>query len=233
MRGVGGKVRVLGGMALNRAVDHDRLGALRIGKLDCNVDARLFYGNQYRHRPLCAEMRSARCSLRSDSNDVLEYGVGPFRLALHTDQNPPGLRSQIQTRGHITHTINTQRRMPASRTGSAPVVAPHQSRNHGQSSVHFVFPGPGGWWLYLTGKQAESEYDIEVTGSAGDAGGGDLTRSRARIFSAGLAGLRMLLARATRDADLAEDLLQDAVVTALQKLRSGEFTAWSVDRRVC
>jgi len=38
-----------------------------------------------------------------------------------------------------------------------------------------------------------------------------------------MAGLKAQLARVTRDAELAADLLQDAVVTALQKLRTGEI----------
>lgn len=38
-----------------------------------------------------------------------------------------------------------------------------------------------------------------------------------------MSGLRAQLTRVTRDADVAADLLQDAIVTALQKLRSGEI----------
>ena len=38
-----------------------------------------------------------------------------------------------------------------------------------------------------------------------------------------MSGLRAQLTRVTRDADLAADLLQDAVVTALQKLKNGEI----------
>ena len=37
-------------------------------------------------------------------------------------------------------------------------------------------------------------------------------------------GLQLLLARVTRDRELAADILQDAVVTALQKLRAGEIS---------
>jgi RNA polymerase sigma-70 factor (ECF subfamily) len=40
-----------------------------------------------------------------------------------------------------------------------------------------------------------------------------------------MSGLRAQLTRIIRDADLAADLLQDAVVTALQKLRAGEIKA--------
>jgi RNA polymerase sigma-70 factor, ECF subfamily len=39
-----------------------------------------------------------------------------------------------------------------------------------------------------------------------------------------MAGLQLQLARVTRDRDLAADILQDAVVTALQKLRAGEIS---------
>lgn len=38
-----------------------------------------------------------------------------------------------------------------------------------------------------------------------------------------MAGLRAQLSRVVRDPDLASDLLQDAIVTALQKLRAGEI----------
>jgi RNA polymerase sigma-70 factor (ECF subfamily) len=38
-----------------------------------------------------------------------------------------------------------------------------------------------------------------------------------------MSGLKAQLTRVTRDADVAEDLLQDAIVTALRKLRSGEI----------
>jgi RNA polymerase sigma-70 factor (ECF subfamily) len=38
-----------------------------------------------------------------------------------------------------------------------------------------------------------------------------------------MSGLRAQLTRVTRNADVAADLLQDAIVTALQKLRSGEI----------
>ena len=38
-----------------------------------------------------------------------------------------------------------------------------------------------------------------------------------------MTGLRLQLARATRDYELASDLLQDAIVTALQKVRDGEL----------
>jgi RNA polymerase sigma-70 factor (ECF subfamily) len=40
-----------------------------------------------------------------------------------------------------------------------------------------------------------------------------------------MTGLRLQLARVTRDPELASDLLQDAIVTALQKLRAGELTS--------
>jgi RNA polymerase sigma-70 factor (ECF subfamily) len=39
-----------------------------------------------------------------------------------------------------------------------------------------------------------------------------------------MAGLQLQLARVIRDRDLAADILQDAVVTALQKLRAGEIS---------
>jgi RNA polymerase sigma-70 factor (ECF subfamily) len=38
-----------------------------------------------------------------------------------------------------------------------------------------------------------------------------------------MSGLKAQLTRVTRDADVAEDLLQDAIVTALNKLRTGEI----------
>jgi RNA polymerase sigma-70 factor (ECF subfamily) len=38
-----------------------------------------------------------------------------------------------------------------------------------------------------------------------------------------MSGLKAQLTRVTRDADVAEDLLQDAIVTALNKLRNGEI----------
>jgi RNA polymerase sigma-70 factor (ECF subfamily) len=38
-----------------------------------------------------------------------------------------------------------------------------------------------------------------------------------------MSGLKAQLTRVTRDADVAEDLLQDAIVTALRKLRTGEI----------
>jgi RNA polymerase sigma-70 factor (ECF subfamily) len=38
-----------------------------------------------------------------------------------------------------------------------------------------------------------------------------------------MSGLKAQLTRVTRDADLAADMLQDAIVTALQKLRAGEI----------
>jgi RNA polymerase sigma-70 factor (ECF subfamily) len=38
-----------------------------------------------------------------------------------------------------------------------------------------------------------------------------------------MTGLKAQLARVTRDADVAADLLQDAIVTALQKLQAGEI----------
>jgi RNA polymerase sigma-70 factor (ECF subfamily) len=38
-----------------------------------------------------------------------------------------------------------------------------------------------------------------------------------------MSGLKAQLTRVTRDADLAADLLQDAIVTALQKLKAGEI----------
>jgi len=40
-----------------------------------------------------------------------------------------------------------------------------------------------------------------------------------------MTGLRLQLARAAGDYELASDLLQDAIVTALQKFRSGELTS--------
>ncbi len=40
-----------------------------------------------------------------------------------------------------------------------------------------------------------------------------------------MAGLRAQLLRVVRDPDLASDLLQDAIVTALQKLRAGEINS--------
>src|ERR1044072_6807007 len=38
-----------------------------------------------------------------------------------------------------------------------------------------------------------------------------------------MSGLKAQLTRVTRDADVAEDLLQDAIVTALRKLKTGEI----------
>ena len=38
-----------------------------------------------------------------------------------------------------------------------------------------------------------------------------------------MSGLKAQLTRVTRDAELAADLLQDAIVTALQKLEAGEI----------
>src|SRR5271170_7852123 len=43
-------------------------------------------------------------------------------------------------------------------------------------------------------------------------------------FLRDMAGLQAQLARVIRDRDLAADILQDAVVTALQKLRAGEIS---------
>ena len=50
------------------------------------------------------------------------------------------------------------------------------------------------------------------------------TSSGPQIILRNMAGLRAQLTRVTGSTDLASDLLQDAVVTALQKLRAGEIS---------
>ena len=53
---------------------------------------------------------------------------------------------------------------------------------------------------------------------------GDQAQVSRELF-ANMAGLRLKLARVTRNPDLAADILQDAIVTALQKLNAGELSA--------
>jgi RNA polymerase sigma-70 factor, ECF subfamily len=53
---------------------------------------------------------------------------------------------------------------------------------------------------------------------------GDHAQVSRELF-ANMAGLRLKLARVTRNPELAADLLQDAIVTALQKLNAGELSA--------
>src|SRR5580658_8424816 len=60
----------------------------------------------------------------------------------------------------------------------------------------------------------------EVTALAGDPIDTGLTT---RQLLRDMEGLRSQLTRLTRNADVAADLLQDAIVTALQKLSDGEF----------
>jgi RNA polymerase sigma-70 factor (ECF subfamily) len=50
------------------------------------------------------------------------------------------------------------------------------------------------------------------------------TRPSTRELLRDMAGLQLQLARVIKDRDLAADILQDAVVTALQKLRAGEIS---------
>ena len=53
---------------------------------------------------------------------------------------------------------------------------------------------------------------------------GDQAQVSRELF-ANMAGLRLKLARVTRNPELAADILQDAIVTALQKLNAGELSA--------
>jgi RNA polymerase sigma-70 factor, ECF subfamily len=53
---------------------------------------------------------------------------------------------------------------------------------------------------------------------------GDQAQVTRELF-ANMAGLRHKLARITRNPELAADMLQDAIVTALQKLNAGELSA--------
>ena len=62
----------------------------------------------------------------------------------------------------------------------------------------------------------DAQAGIEATDNASK-------RSSPQFILRNMAGLRAQLTRVTGSADLASDLLQDAVVTALQKLRSGEI----------
>jgi RNA polymerase sigma-70 factor (ECF subfamily) len=63
----------------------------------------------------------------------------------------------------------------------------------------------------------DAQAGIEATDSTSKSG-------RPQVNLRNMAGLKAQLTRVTGSTDLASDLLQDAVVTALQKLRAGEIT---------
>lgn len=64
------------------------------------------------------------------------------------------------------------------------------------------------------GKPAKSPADDQATSNQADAN---------EVLLRDMSGLKAQLTRVTRDAELASDLLQDAIVTALQKLAAGEI----------